>query len=119
MNITDRELIKLMENFKVEMASERVRNKVERIEKFKRKNKFHLKITWSPFYSNFSKSKNKFGERMDVEKIKMEGWENANDLFDFYRKIGNEMKLLRIELFSGKEKVKGVKFTYKNGLENW
>ena len=46
------------------------------------------------------------------DEIELEGFKNATDIFESYRKIGHNLKIYSMTLFLDDKKVKRLKFTY-------
>jgi len=55
----------------------------------------------------------KYDGRPTQERIKMEDFNSAVELFDTYRKIGFDIKIQTMRLYLGNEKVTGVNFKHK------
>jgi len=110
MNLQDQELISRLSEYKRVIQSE------QRIENKRQADKLRMQYEeWkiSPFEIELLfMTPNYKGELFDIFEI--EGLDNANMIFEEYRKIGHSLKLRKLVLHCKGKKIKAINFKYKN-----
>ena len=80
-------------------------------ERLNKKAQWLQKMQSGKTYVLYMRYKNKTG--VDAyEEIELEGWKNADMIFEMYKGFGHNMKLNHLELSLNGEKIKRVNFNY-------